>query len=422
MLHGIVVVDAWLVASLGEEALAAMGLASAVGGLLLGAQNAFSNAAQILVAQAWGSGRPEALRSNYRTSVLINLSVCAIGLGFLALSAEPILRASAHSEEVFLGARNYLLIFSGVVIAEAFGQSLSAFFNGCGETRAPFYSYVFSVPINIALSYALIHGVWGMPALGLAGAALGSVVGSAVRAGYLLFRVSQDQGHWRSAQLEPLWPAARRHLAFALPIAATFFSAQASASVCMLIYAAYDVYQFAALTLMLPWVHVAGTFGMAWAQATGIVVAQHLGQGGGRAKLDAFLWMAWRGVMVSSLAVAAIYACVVLFAGEIYDGIDGRTRAALLTFLPTLLLLPWPKNSNAICGNTLRAAGRTVYVMHIFVWPQWAFKVPLSAAMVLWWHAPVGWVFAILFAEELLKFIPFHRGLLWGEWKRSLPD
>ena len=190
----------------------------------------------------------------------------------------------------------------------------------------------------------------------------------------------------------------------------------------MLIYASYDVYQFAALTLILPWINVAGTFGMSWAQAVGIAVAQHLGRGGGRAELDAFLRMAWVGAMISGGMVAGAYLGIILSADAVYATLEPQTRLALLTFLPTLLLLPWPKNSNAICGNTLRAAGRTIYVMHIFLWSQWAFRVPVSALLVLVLKAPVGWVLFLLLAEELLKAAPFHYGVLRGAWRDRLRD
>lgn len=42
-LHGTVVIDGWLISSLGEASLAAMGLAAAVGGLVSGVIFAFSN-------------------------------------------------------------------------------------------------------------------------------------------------------------------------------------------------------------------------------------------------------------------------------------------------------------------------------------------------------------------------------------------
>tara|TARA_B100001146_G_C15896000_1_gene312423 strand:+ start:218 stop:436 length:219 start_codon:yes stop_codon:yes gene_type:complete len=45
----------------------------------------------------------------------------------------------------------------------------------------------------------------------------------------------------------------------------------------MLLYARLDVNAFAAMTLIMPWVQVAGTVGKSWAQAAGIIVAQLLG-------------------------------------------------------------------------------------------------------------------------------------------------
>jgi Na+-driven multidrug efflux pump len=50
-----------------------------------------------------------------------------------------------------------------------------------------------------------------------------------------------------------------------------------------------------------------------------------------------------------------------------------------MSFLPVLMLLPFPKVSNAICGNTLRSGGETVSVMLILVWSQWLFRVPTTA-------------------------------------------
>ncbi|SLN52077.1 multidrug efflux protein [Pseudoruegeria aquimaris] len=420
MLHGIVVIDAYLVSALGEAALAAMGLASAIAGLLLGAQAAFANAGQILVAQAFGSGRALAQQTVFRTNLLISAGVCLLGLTIVSLVAGPVLRASGQSEAIQGAAQTYLTIFALVVIAEALGQSLSAHFTGCGRTRIPFYSYLLTLPVNVAVSYALIHGIGPLPALGLAGAAWGSAVAALLRAGYLAAFALGDLRRWpRGAGYEggSLRRALTRNLAFSSPVAATFFSAQASASVCMLIYARYDLYQFAALTLILPWIHVAGTFGMSWAQATGVTVAQLLGQGIRGERLSAFLRVAFRGAMIAACLVATAYGVIVLSAGWIYGDLQPQTRAALLSFLPVLLLLPWPKNSNAICGNSLRAGGETVYVMALFLWSQWLFKVPLTALVVLVLQWPAGWALAILLGEELVKFAPFHLRLKRGRWR-----
>jgi Na+-driven multidrug efflux pump len=262
----------------------------------------------------------------------------------------------------------------------------------------------------------------GAPVLGVVGAALGSALASVLQVGFLaavllhrrasLLRVTG----WRNGDFAA---TVRRHLVFALPIAATFASATIAMSVCGLIYATLPVNEFAAMTIIMPWVQVAGTVGMCWAQAAGIIVAPLLGRRTPEAALDAFLSDAWRGALVAAAIVAAIYAFICLSAPWIYADLHSDTQATLRSFLPILLLLPFPKGSNAICGNALRAGGETVYVMHVFVWSQWLFRVPATALMVLYLDVSVIWVFSLLLAEELVKFAPFHLRLYQGAWKRG---
>ncbi len=421
MLHGIVVIDAYLVSALGEPALAAMGLAAAIAGMLLGTLFSFSNATQIRFAQAFGVSDPTFLKSVLYAGLSINIVVCLLGLIVLLLAGGPIIEAFAQDPWIADQAKRYLAVFSVVIICEAVGQCLSSYFNGCGDTKRPLYSYLLAVPINIASSIIFIHGLLGMPELGVVGAAVGSAISAFIQVGYLAIcfhrRTSGFRGiaGWRNSTFAA---SVRRHLIFSLPIAATFISATLATNVCTLIYAKLGVNEFAAMTLIMPWVMVAGTVGMSWAQATGIFVAQLLGQSRSET-LDEFLSGAWRAALVAAALVAMIYLGVCLSSPWLYPELALETRATLLSFLPVLLLLPFPKGSNAICGNTLRAAGETVYVMHVFVWSQWVFRVPVTLLMVVYLDLPAAWVFSLLLFEELVKFPAFHSRLFKGEWKKA---
>lgn len=422
MLHGIVVIDALLVAPLGEDALAAMGLAAALGGLLAGMLLAFSNATQIIVAQAFGSGRPVALKTAFYCGVLVNVAAAVVGLTVVGLFAQQIIDGSAPTEWIAGQALHYLTVFSIVVLAEAFGQSLSGHFNGCGETKLPFYSYLVAVPVNVVVSLILIHGLFGAPAMGVTGAAVGSAMASILRAAYLMHRFyakNRDVLAVEGWLHGTLWASFRKHVLFALPIAATFISAHLANTVCTLIYARLSINAFAAMTLIIPWVQVAGTVGMSWAQAVGIIMGQLLGRNQPGDDLDAFLRTAMRGAYVAATLVALTYLGVCLASGWVYADLQAETRAALLGFLPVLLFLPFPKGSNAVCGNTLRAGGETVYVMNIFVWSQWLFRVPMTALFVLYLDLSVVWVLSLLLFEELVKFPAFHLAVLRGRWKRD---
>lgn len=421
-LHGTVVIDAYLVSALGETSLAAMGLAAAIAGLVLGAILAFSNAMQIRTAQAFGTGDPVFLKSALASGMVVNLAVGLAGLLLITAIGWPVIGAMAPNAEVALLARDYLAVFSLVILGEAIGQCLSSYFNGCGETRVPLYSFCLSVPVNVITSIALIYGHAGLPAFGVVGAAMGSVIAVVVQVGFLVTRFLRRNGHlrrvagWRQATFAL---TLKRHLGFSLPIAATFLSATLATHVCTLIYARLSLSEFAAMTLIAPWIMVAGTIGMQWAQATGIIVAQLLGQETPEDVLDRFLSSAWRGAFVAAAVVAALMAAVCLSADWLYTDLSDQTRQVLLAFLPILLVLPFPKGSNAICGNTLRASGDTVYVMHLFIWAQWLFRVPATALAVLYFDLSAFWVLSLILWEEVLKLPAFHRRLFRGDWKRS---
>jgi Na+-driven multidrug efflux pump len=423
MLHGVVVIDAYLVSSLGEAALAAMGLAGAIGGLLLGILFAFSNATQIRVAQAFGATGQVGLKTGFYCGLAINLVSTLLGMAMVFAFGDWIIDGFAQTEWIGEQAKAYLSVFVLVVLGEAVGQSLGSHFNGQGQTKWPFYSYLVTLPVNVVISLMLIHGLWGAPALGVVGAAYGSVAAALARVAFLGAIFLRQTGAFREVAgwargsfAYSLW----RHLKFSLPIAGTFVSSTFGAQACMLIYAKMSVNDFAAMTLVMPWINTAGTAGMMWAQASGILIAQMLGGQRNPADLDAFLSRVWRASFVAAALVSLAYLVFGLTSGIMYAGLQDETRAALLMFLPILLILPFPKQSNAMCGHTLRASGDTLRVMNIFIIGQWLFKVPLTILFVITLQLPVIWVFALVLMEELFKLPMFHLRLFKGDWKNGV--
>ena len=421
-LHGTVVIDGFLLSSLGEGALAAMGLAAALGGIVLGVIFAFSHAMQIRTAQAFGVGDPVFLKSALGAGLAISAGIGIIGVALIQFWGGALIDALAATSQIASDARTYLTLFAIVILGESIGQPIASFFNGCSRSKLPLYGYLLSLPINVVASIGLIHGLWGLPALGVAGAALGSGIAITVQTLFWAALLAKTNGHlarlagWRHATFGV---TVRRHLTFALPIAATFVSATLATHVCSLIYAKMSLYGFAALTLIAPWNMLAGQIAMQWTQATGIIVAQLLGQHTPEDVLDRFLSRAWIGAFVAAGCVALIFLAMCLSLDWIYPNLEPQTRGILFGFLPILMIIQFPRATNAICGNTLRAAGDTVYVMHIFIWSQWAFRVPATALFVLYLDVPAFWVLSLFLWEEVIKLPAFHRRLWRGDWKHS---
>ena len=419
MMFSLIIIDLYLVSSLGEEAVATVGIAGVISGMLLGVTFAFANAMQIKVAQAFGTEDPLEHKTAFYSGLIINVLLAVVGIVLTVVFGQPLLNMMAHTPQIAANAAEYLSVFLLVIMAEALSSVLTSHFNGCGRTRIAFYSFLISAPINIVVSILLIFGYYGFPEMGIVGAAWGTFTGVAMRLLYLAamfyrsYRLFSEVTGWID---ESLSVATCKQFKFSWPIAATFISMTFANQIAVAIYANLSVYQFAAITLILPWVRIAGQLSYTWTQATGIFVAQLLGKSLTPAELDEFLSRAWRGAFIAAIIVAIAYAIIIYASRFIYADLAEQTRTALLSFLPILLLVPFPRVSNAICGNVLRAAGDSKSSMNIHLAANWLFMVPLTAFFVLVLELSVTWVFAISLLEELVKFPFFHRRIWSKEW------
>ena len=130
-----------------------------------------------LVAQYLGAGQPHRCAAATAQAILI----CLIAWP-LIVAARPLIHllfemARVPSEQIG-PQRAY---FDILVLAAGVGllrHALSSFFSGIGRTRMVMLSAISAMVINIGLNYVLIFGKFGVPALGIRGAAYGTIVGS----------------------------------------------------------------------------------------------------------------------------------------------------------------------------------------------------------------------------------------------------
>lgn len=423
LLQLILVVDTVMVTPLGEQSLAAMGLAASIAGIILGLLHAFSNGTQLLLAQAYGANRINAIRTGFNAGQIINWLIALLGIVFILGFGRGFVSFIAETEALAELAYSYLSIFSVVIFGISICQNITVYFNATGNSKLPFYANIFELPINVAASLLLIHGLWGFPELGLAGAAWGTAIAVLSRTLLLIgFLARQPNSPLKKLQFQEVSLAhLRHHFSKALPIAATFVTMILSNSVCLMIYARLSVTEFAAITLLAPWIKVAGHLVMAWAQATGILVGQLLGRGTGE-NLDKFISHAWRAAFGLGLVVSACYLGMFFAFERIYPELQQETIDTLWQFMPILVVTPFIRSSNTICGHVLRAGGDATHVFKIHAYAQWLVIVPLSALFVLYLELHAVWVFGLILLEEVIKGVPFHLRMYSGRWKRRLVD
>jgi putative efflux protein, MATE family len=151
----------------------------------------------VLVAQYHGACRPErvgaALWAGVWFSLFSGLALC--GLAWLGV---PLFRLAGHPLSVQGMEAEYFRILTlggGFIVLST---ALSGYFSGLGRTVAVMAVNLIGAAANIPLDYALIFGRLGAPELGITGAAIATVAGSAISCllfGLLLLAPEAESRH-----------------------------------------------------------------------------------------------------------------------------------------------------------------------------------------------------------------------------------
>lgn len=165
------IVDTLLVARLGVEAIAGVGSAQQVMIFVISVLSALSVGSSVLVAQAVGA------RNFARASVLARQSLVwsvafSVPLAILGyLFSEQIMAIFGVEPEVARLGTEYLEVTMATVVVLVLSLIGGGALRGAGDSKSPMQVTALANVINVVLSYGLIFGVWGLPAMGVVGSA-----------------------------------------------------------------------------------------------------------------------------------------------------------------------------------------------------------------------------------------------------------
>lgn len=129
-----------------------------------------------LVAQYLGAGRKDRCAVATTQAVLIALAAYPLILLGRPLIHQAFHALGIHAEQLEL----QIVYFDIVIYATVVGlvrNCLSSFFSGIGHTRVVMVASLTAMTVNVGANYVLIFGKLGFPALGIRGAACGTILG-----------------------------------------------------------------------------------------------------------------------------------------------------------------------------------------------------------------------------------------------------
>ena len=179
----VAMVDSYMVSGLGSYAVAAIGLTTQPKFICLALFIAINMAVSALVARRKGQGERDSANR-----ILLTAIICCI-VGIIVISsiavalADPIIHLVGSEPQTHDSAVLYFRIIIGCIIFNVISLVINAAQRGSGNTKIAMRTNVTSNVVNVIFNYLLIHGNLGFPALGVAGAAIATVLGTVVACG-----------------------------------------------------------------------------------------------------------------------------------------------------------------------------------------------------------------------------------------------
>lgn len=376
-----------------------------------------------IVAQYYGANREEMCAKAAAQSIYFSFMAVPVLIG-VATAIPRFFTIMGHDPtQVPLESIYARWLISGSILM-LLRHALVGFFLGIGKTRIVMVASVAGMAVNVPLNYILIFGNLGFPEMGIVGAAIGTIGGSAttllILVGVYLSRRIDTRFHTRG---EVAFDRAMfgRLLKFGSPAGIEGFLNVLAFNVFVQLMHSYGADVAAAVTIAFNWDIVAFIPMLGLGFATTAVVGQYIGAGdpiGARraALLSLRLGFGYSGTMMVVFFTAA-GPLVQLFSSGFADSEAVSSLARTMLRLAGLYTVA--DATQLIFSGALRGAGDTAWVMRASVILHWVFAIlavilirVVQANPVTVWIAFIGFLL-VIGTTMILRF----RGGKWQEMR-----
>jgi len=393
------IVDIFLVGGLGASAIAAVGVAQIMVFLVMSISWGINVGATVLVSQLWGADRKgEAGKAAYQAMLIAALAAVVIMvIGHLA--GWKVAALLGANEEVQRILYDYSKIIFTFIAFTLFINVLSGIMQGAGDTRTPLYATLIVNILHVVVAYPLIYGKWGLPAMGVKGAAIAIAVSECLGAAFLFTRSLERRYIVLSRSLEMRLTMMTIRLGW--PILVDRFLQNAGSMMFAKVILLYGTTVYAAhqVGLAIEAISFMPGYGIAVAAAT--MVGQSLGAGRpDEAKLSAYEANRLAVILMASMALLFFFFPYLLL--RVFTNDPEVIRYGIL-YMKIVAFAQIPLAITMVLTGSLRGAGDTGFIMFATIAGMWLIRIPVTALLATMFNASIRTVWSVMILDWLVR-------------------
>jgi putative MATE family efflux protein len=416
------IVDTVMIGRLGTVEIAAVGLGNQVFFLFTMVLFGICSGGSIFTAQFWGKKDIQGIRKNTGICLFLNTAVSLVFTLMALTIPEEIIGLYSRDPAVIKTGALYLRTLAPSYIPFGISFVFIITLRSIERVRLAMVSTLIALSINMSLNWVFIFGAGPVPAMGVKGAAIATVIARIVET-IILVTVSYRRRYQMAGTIKEYASFNRafagRFLFITGPVIFNEFIWALGITIQNIIFARTGTDAIAAFNItntfsQLTWVVFIGL-----GNGVAVLIGKKIGEGAEDSARD----YAKRITRFAPLLAAA--AALVLYPLSLLLPFIFRVNPAVLGYTSIMFIIlcasyPFRAFNMCLIVGVCRAGGDTIFCVLFEVFVMWGYSLPLGAVMAFILHAPVWVIFLCLCSEDIFKmFIGIWR-LKSGKWLRRL--
>lgn len=416
-------VDTMMVAPLGELTVGAIGLCAQFSSLMFSCYWGFVGGGSLFFAQYWGAKEDDGIERSYGMTFTFMMLVALTFSALAIFAPDTIMHLYTDKPALQEIGVEYLWIVGFAYPLQVLSMCMSALLRSTERVRIPLVASIASVATNLFLNWVLIYGRFGLPALGIRGAALATTLAAVVNVavvyiaakatGYpYLFRV-RNHFRWSAAHL-------KEYLKKCFPIICNELLIGVGNMVINVTLGRQPEHVIAALAVFRVLEGLIIGFFAGFSSAASILVGSCVGAG----ELETAYQRARRLVYLCSGVIFATGLIVLALHSPILTAmsLSGASYEAGVTMLVIYIFVSLIRMGNWIQNDTYRASGDAITGTVLEIVFMYLMVLPAVLLTGFVWHAPYWVIFLCCYIDEPIRYVIMQVHLYSGKWVRPVTD